>query len=108
MAIVEQIHVNDYGTTLKVLVKDIDSNGNSAAEDVSAATTLNIILKKPDGTKLTKTASFSSDGTDGYIQYVTEEGDIDTVGDWELQAYIVEPSGAWYTDIVNFKVYSNL
>lgn len=108
MTIVEQLHVGDYGTLIKVLVKDIDSSGNSAAEDISAATTKNIILKKPDGTKLTKTASFSTDGTDGYIQYVTVAGDIDTAGDWELQVYIVEPSGAWYTDTKKFTVYSNL
>ena len=108
MAIVEQLHVGDYGTLIKVLVKDIDSSGNTAAEDVSGATTKNIILKKPDGTKLTKAASFSTDGTDGYIEYTTIAGDIDTVGDWELQAYIEEVSGGWYTDTANFKVYSNL
>lgn len=108
MAIVEQLHVGDYGTLIKVLVKDIDSNGNAAAEDISAATTKNIILKKPSGTKLTKTGSFTTDGSDGYIQYRTVSGDIDTAGDWELQVYLVEPSGAWYTDIVKLKVYPNL
>jgi hypothetical protein len=108
MAIIEELHKNDYGTLIKVLVNNTDSAGNNAADDISAMTTKQFILKKPDGTKLTKTASFSVDGTDGYLEYTIIDGDLNAVGDWELQVYLASVSGQWYSDTVKFKVHANL
>jgi hypothetical protein len=108
MAIIEELHKNDYGTVIKVLVKNLDSSGNAAVDDVSSFTTKQIILKKPDGTKLTKTASFTTDGTDGYIEYTVVDGDLDSVGDWELQVYLATVSAQWYSETNTFKVYDNL
>ena len=107
MSVVEELHVGDWGTIIRVTVNDCSDSGSSVL-DLSATTTKQIIFRKPDGTILTKTATFTTDGTDGKIQYTTVNGDIDIAGDWKIQVYLVFPSGSWRTDIGNFNVYSNL
>jgi hypothetical protein len=67
-----------------------------------------LILKSPSGNAKTKTASFTSDGTDGKIQYITVEGDLDEIGTWRLQSKITFPTASWSTEIGTFKVYENL
>lgn len=108
MSFIEELHLNDIGTILRVTIKDKQSDGSSSVLDISGATTKQIILLKPGGDKLTKTASFYTDGSDGIIQYTTVEGDIDEVGRWQIQGSIVTSGGEWKTDISNFKVLRNL
>ena len=99
-----EVHKNDIGTVFKVTIKD-----SAAVVNVSTATTKQIILKKPSGTKLTKEASFFTDGSDGIITYTTLSGDLSEEGMWKLQGYIVLTGGnTFYTDISTFKVYRNL
>ena len=100
---VDEIHKNDIGTTLKTTVK----NGSSGV-DISPATTKNIILGKPDKTLLTKAGSFTTDGTDGQLEYVTISGDLDQIGCWKIQAHVVTSSGEWKSDIGTFEVHKNI
>lgn len=81
---------------------------DGAALDVSAATTINLIFKKPDGTNVIKTASLFNDGTDGKVAYVTETGFLDQVRDWRMQCYIELPNFTGTTDIGTFIVGGNL
>lgn len=76
--------------------------------DISAATLLELILMKPDGTAIVRPASLSSDGTDGVIEYTIQPGDLDQVGTWKVQGHVVLPTGEWYSSIQKFKVFSNL
>lgn len=99
-----EIHVNDIGTVFKVTVKD----ENDEIVDVSAATTRELLFRKPDGTILTKTALLVNTGTDGQIKYTTEDGDLDQHGSWSLQAYIDLGSSELHSDIHKFKVYKNI
>ena len=69
----------------------------NAALDISAATTMQFKVRKPDATVLTWAATFVSDGTDGKITYSTVDGDIDAAGTWLLEARIVLPSADWRT-----------
>ena len=108
MAYIEEAHVNDIGTIFSVTVYDTGSTGTTSVLDVSGATTKQIIFKKPTGTTLTKAAVFTTDGTDGKIQYVTVSDDLDSTGTWQLQAYIVASDGSWKSDVGTFKVYENL
>ena len=98
-----QIHQVDAGTLFEVTLSDCGT-----LLDVSGATTKQIIFKKPDGTTLTTTASFKTDGTDGIIQYTTTITDLDQSGIWSIQAYIVIGTSQWHTDIQTFRVYGNL
>jgi len=94
------IKKNDYGTIFRIAIED----ETGAIENVSGATTKEIIFKKPDGKNLTGTAVFTNDGTDGEIEYKTVSGDIDLSGDWKYQGHIVTPSGAWRTKELEFTV----
>jgi hypothetical protein len=99
-----EIHVGDVGTILRVIVED-----DGAVINVSGTDSRTIYLKKPDGTKLTKTAVFTTDGSDGKIQYVTISGDLDTEGWWKIQGLVHWASGnQWYTDWQPFEVHDNL
>lgn len=98
-----EIHVGDIGTTFRVLVKD-----GSDVVDISSATTKQILFTKPSTDTLTKDASFTTDGSDGLIEYDTLSGDLDESGIWKIQAYLVLSGGSWHSDIAIFKVHGNL
>ena len=67
-----------------------------------------IIFKRPDGTTFEKVAVFTNTGTDGKIEYVSVDGDLDIAGRWRLQAYVATSAGTWRTDVGDFKVFENL
>ena len=99
----QEIHVSDVGTILRITIQD-----GGVAVDVSSATTQEIFLRKPSGTKLKKTSSFQTDGTDGIIQYTTISGDIDEGGIWRIQGHVIISAGEFFTDIGEFEVEKNL
>ena len=102
---VAEVHKNDIGLTFKVTIKDEDD----AVKNISSYSTKQLIFKKPDGTILTKTASFLTDGTDGVIYYTTVSGDLDTVGIWRIQAYINDGSSNYRkSNVGTFNVFDNL
>ena len=108
MVYIEEAHVSDIGTVFRVTVYDTDSAGATSALDISAATTKQFIFGKPDGTTSTKTATFTTDGSNGQLEYSTVSGDLDTAGTWSLQVYFATSGGSWRTDVGTFKVYENL
>ena len=108
MAFVEQAHVNDIGTIFRVTVYDTTSAGGTTVADISGATTKKFTFKRPDGTTFEKTAVFTSDGTDGNIQYLAVDGDLNVAGTWNLQAYVATGAGTWSTSVGTFKVHENL
>lgn len=99
-----EIHKYDIGTVFRFTVKY-----NGSADDISDATTRQVTFQKPSGTKVTKTLSLVNDGTDGLVQYTTVADDLDEIGTWKAQCYIVyDDTQKWYTDIITFKVHRNL
>jgi hypothetical protein len=98
-----EIHINDIGTVFTITVKD-----GSSVVDISSASTKQVIIKKPGGTKLTKDSAFVTDGTDGQMKYTIVSGDLDETGTYKLQGYLIISDGTFYTDITSFKVYRNL
>ena len=99
-----QIHTDDWGTMFEVTV--VDQDGDVA--DISGATAKVFRFKDPSGNTVDKGADFVTDGSDGKIKYVTQDGDIDEVGDWKLQAIVTLPSGEWFSEILAFPVLQNL
>ena len=98
-----EIHVGDIGTILRVTIYD-----GTEIVDVSNVDSKTIYLQKPTGETLTKTAVYYTDGTDGIIQYVTESGDLDQAGTWQIQAKIDFGTDVFNTNIEKFKVLRNL
>ena len=99
----QEIHLNDIGTVFRLTIYD-----GSSILDVSSASVKEIIFQKPDGTSVTKTAAFYTDGTDGIIQYTTITNDLDATGTWKIQAKVTLPGGTWSSCTQKFKVYANL
>lgn len=97
------IHENDIGTKLSIKVMD---DGNVV--DISLATTLVILIRKPDGDILTVAAELETDGTDGVMYYITTPGDIDEAGNYKIQGRVTLPNGIFYTTVGNFIVHCNL
>ena len=92
---------NDVGTVLEATI--LDSAG--AVIDVSTATTKTLKLVKPSGAVLNKTATFTTDGSDGKIRYATIANDLDSVGTWRIQAYIeLGASNKFHTSVTTFEV----
>lgn len=98
-----EIHVGDIGTIFRITIKDGD-----AIVDVSSVDSKIIYLQKPSGTTLTKTATLYTNGTDGVIQCVAENGDLDEAGTWQIQAKIDFGTDVFNTNIDKFKVLRNL
>ena len=108
MAFTEQAHVNDIGTVFRITVFDTTSTGATTAADISTATSQIFYFRSPSGTSFTRSAVFSTDGSDGKIEYATVDGDLSSPGTWEIQAKIATPVGTWNTDVACFRVYENL
>lgn len=98
------IHVDDFGWVGKLRAVQDD-----AAIDISTYSTLQFIVAKPDGTTLAaKTASFTTDGTDGYLQYQFLDGEIDTAGNWSVQLRIAKAGVELTSQALDFTVESRL
>lgn len=84
----DELHLGDIGTIIKVQMKD-----GGVVVDVSTATVRQLKLQKRDKTLLEKTMTFFTDGKDGWLQYITIEGDlVGGKGKWKGQVYIEMPS----------------
>lgn len=98
------VHLNDIGTVFELTIKDCFDK----IVDISSATTRNIIFKKPDGTTITKTGVFTTDGTDGKLQYITIASDMDQLAEWKIQAFVIITAGEFSSSSLIFEVVSNL
>lgn len=95
---------------LKVTLQCVDNDG--VAIDLTGATNLKIKLRPESGaaaTAVVKTATLEGAGTNGTIYCLTEDGDIDTVGDWLGQAYYEKGTYEGHTiPVTVFTVVANL
>lgn len=98
-----EIHVDDLGTRFLATIKD-----DGVVVDISNASSILMMFKKPDDQILTKNGTFYTNGSDGKVYYDTVAGDLDEAGQYKLQAQVVLPSGTYYTDIHSFQVHCNL
>jgi len=97
------IHEGDIGTKLLITIKD-----DGAIVDISSSSSLNIFIKRPDGTMLTRAGTLETDGTDGKMYYIVVAGDLNQAGVYKLQSQVNLTSGAFYSSTVNFQVHCNL
>lgn len=99
-----EVQKNDIGTIFRGTIVDQDDG----VVDISTATTKEILFRKPGGQILTKIASFTTDGTDGKLQYQSISGDLDTIGVWSIQAHVILDTGEWKSKIKTFRVLKNI
>ena len=96
-----EIHVGDL-TTFELTLYDDD-----AVVDISSATTKQIKFYDPAGTTTTQTGSFTTDGTDGKLEFTATAGFL-TAGGWRCQAYLIMTGWTGHSDIHKFTVLANL
>jgi hypothetical protein len=97
------VHYGDVGTVFQlVLTRD------GAVFDISTASVKQLKFRFNDNQLKVKTASFTTNGTDGKLQYTTIAGDLDCLGSLSIQAYVEVSGGKWSSDAVGTEVAANL
>jgi hypothetical protein len=93
----------NYGQTIQLTIKDIDTD---TAADVSAySTAQKVQLKDPSGNTADHAgAAFNSDGSDGLLDYTTASGDIDEAGTWAIRTHITSASAVLISQWLEFDV----
>jgi hypothetical protein len=104
-----EVHLGDVRTEFRVQMKDQDGT----VVDISTATTRQLTFRKPNGTLLVKTATAGAvDVTKtaalGWMHYLSIAGDLDVIGQWRVQGYVVIGAGSWHSDEYRFVVHGNL
>lgn len=101
-----EIRKGDVGVALRFTVKKPDGS----IYDLTNATTLQIIYKKPNSnTLVTKTAVKVNSGSDGKLQYkTTSPSDLDEAGNYQAQIRVVDGELDVKSKIVKFKVEETL
>lgn len=102
-----RVHFQDIGTEFIVEIPDRSfGHAFGAVLDVSEAITKEIKFRLPDGTTKAFTASFTTDGTDGLIQFRTfSTSELDQLGRWDIQGRVRLPTGDWHTVEGQFEVF---
>lgn len=67
----------------------------------TAATLRQVIVKKPNGRRVTWNAVQDAETS---IKYVVQVGDLDVAGDWQLQAYVEFPTWKGRGEVATLKV----
>jgi hypothetical protein len=101
------IHVGDVGTALELTISQVrivDDVEVKEPLDVSLATAMYVLLESPTGIVKRLTATFVTNGVDGIIEAVTEDGTIDEAGTWKMQGYIEFGVSKFHADKRNFSV----
>lgn len=99
------IQLGSYPFAIIRTLKDEDDS----VVDVSAATSITLIIKSPSGVRKTFTGEFTTDGTDGKVQYVTtSQSDLDETGTWNAQFLIGISGGSVPTATFTFVVSKNI
>ena len=100
----QEIHVNDIGTVFRATIL----NESGVVVDLSSATLMQFTFKNNKISSFDRTCSFTTDGSDGKIEYTTVDGDLSVEGQWDMQANFTIPTGSWHTDLHPFQVVGNL
>lgn len=74
-----KVYVGDTGTEIVL----------DCGADISNATAVQILVRKPSGQVLTWAASLSGSN---HVRYVVQAGDLDQSGLWTLQARVTTPT----------------
>ena len=77
--------------------------------DLTTATTVELHVKKPDGTVVVwipTVYTIQSSEPNQYLRYLTLSGDLDQAGKYYVQPYVVFPTWSGYGATADFLVYN--
>lgn len=95
-----RIFTGNFGMTETVLF----TNDQGVAINISGATTKSIVFTKPDGSEVTKSATFTTDGADGKIYYNVDSALYDSAGQWQIRGQVSATSFAYTSESASFFV----
>ena len=101
------VHLWDVGTSFQTTLTEKDGDVVNIVSVVTAEV-MQLRFTKPSGAVVVKDAIHTTDGSDGSIQYLSEEKFLDEIGTWTIQAYIELPAGKWSSSTDTFVVLTNL
>jgi hypothetical protein len=87
-----KVYTGDAGTELLL----------DTGTDISAASSVSIEARKPDGTEVSWTGSVSATTK---VRYVSVAGTFDQAGTWRLQAKVTIGTGGWRGESVALRVF---
>ena len=99
----EAIVSEDYGQPIVVIFIDVDTG--SAADISSYATSKAMIFKSPAGVQISKAASFTTDGSDGMIEYTVLSTDTTLLrqpGTWQIRGRVTSATAKLSTKWFEF------
>jgi hypothetical protein len=99
-----EIHMEDVGGRFVLTIYGEDN----LPIDLSSANSLVIRFESSSHNIVEGDCAFYSDGTDGKMVYVADDGLFDVIGTWKLQCILGFPDGFWHTNIIPFTVAKNL
>lgn len=106
MTINPDAHVGDFGTTFTMVVTNRATN---KPLNLSLMNEMYFLFEAPDEQTYKVNALIAnSPGTDGRLVYIVEEGLFNVAGQWKAQAFVVNDTGQWHTDIETFEVGTNI
>ncbi len=96
MSHANKVRVGDVGVLVILTVYE-----DGSIKNISSAVSLEFHIKKPDGTVLVKDATFATDGTDGKIEYTTEDDCFTDEGYYEFRGHFSLNTWDGYTTGLN-------
>jgi hypothetical protein len=100
---IAEAHVSDVGTEIRLTITD-----SGVPVDLSTASELAILLRKPSGAVLTKQAAVVGDPGNGAIHCYTLADELDEQGLYLVQAKISLPAWSGHSDSRRLRVYANV
>ena len=97
------IHIDDVGVVFEATLLT-----NNVPFNIAAAVALELWFRRPDGRILKKTASLTTNGTDGKMRYMSRANDLSYPGTWQWQPCVEFSTTTFHGDIQAFTVERNL
>ena len=91
---------------IQVVITVTDDTG--APIDISGATALILLMKKPDGTTESKTAYLINNGRDGKMGYALDAADFDQAGYFQFQGSFMIAGASKSTNVGTVNVAENI
>lgn len=87
----------------------IVSDSAGAVIDLATMASLTITFQRPAGSSFSKTATLTTNGSDGKMEYTTTVDDLDAIGTWLIQGVVIDGAGDDNpTDVVKLEVLKRL
>lgn len=106
---IQQCQATDQGIPLVIQVLD----GSSNPVNLRLASSMEILVVRPSGVRISSVASFFTNGIDGQMAIVSNASvpggtGLDEPGTWQIQGKVKISGNTQFTLVGSFLIYSNL